>query len=65
MDLIAHAEVPAVRRRPGREPGMRRGIQALSVFVLLTTGEAREIVAKAHAAGRSVSDYTSNALTRQ
>jgi len=63
MELVAHADVQTRQRRPGREPGMRRGVQTVSVFVLLTPSEAREVVSRAEAAGRSVSDYASSALT--
>lgn len=64
MDLVSRAEVPARQRRPDRAATMRRGVQTVSVFVLLTPGEAREIVSKAEASGRSVSDYGCSALNR-
>ncbi len=62
MDLIAHADVPAKRRRPDRATTMRRGVRTVSVFVLLTPAEAREVVASSSAAGRSVSDFVSAAI---
>jgi len=63
MDLIAQAEVAARRKRPDRAAGMRRGIRTVSAFVLLTPSEARELVSKAEASGRSVSDYASQAVS--
>ncbi len=64
MDLVARADVPARQRRPNRSAAMRRGLQTVSVSVLLTPGEARVIVSKAEASGRSVSDYATCAVTR-
>lgn len=63
MDLIAHATVAASPRRADRAATSRRGVTTVSVFVLLTPGEAREIVSKAERSGRSVSDYASRAVT--
>ena len=62
MDLAARAEVPGRRRRPDRAATMRRGVETVSVFVLLTPSEARHIVTRAEATGRSVSDYVSTAI---
>lgn len=62
MDLVAHASVRPRTHRPGRSAVMRRGVDIRSVFVLLTADEAREVVTRASATGRSVSDYVSTAI---
>ena len=63
MDLVAPASVRTRQCRPGRSAGMRRGVQTVSVFALLTPDEAREIKRRATEVGRSVSDFTSVAVT--
>ena len=63
MSLVAHAKVATMLRRPDRAVANRRGVQTVSVYVLLTPGEAREILAKSEASRRSVSDFATSALT--
>lgn len=63
MDLAAQTAVAVKSRRLDRTAASRRGVPTVSVFVLLTPGEAREIVSKAERSGRSVSDYASRAVT--
>lgn len=63
MDVVDQSSVPATRRRPGRQGQLRRGVTTTSVYVLLVPAEAADLVARSNAAGRSVSDYVSRALT--
>ena len=63
MEVIDHTTVPPTRRRPGRQSQLRRGVTTTSAYVLLVPAEAAALVARATAAGRSVSDYVSQALT--
>lgn len=63
MDLIGVAAVAVKPRRRDRTAASRRGVTTVSVFVLLTPGEARELVSRADRSGRSVSDYASRAVT--
>jgi hypothetical protein len=64
MDLVGHATVRPLSRRPGRNPSLRRGVSTTSVFVLLTCEEASDISQRAAGSGRSVSDFVSTATSQ-
>ena len=64
MDAIEASSVSTARWRGGRAE-QRKGVRTSIAYVLLTNAEAMALAARATAAGRTLSDYASVALSSQ